>query len=134
MFHRDALLLTTSGDTLAEVGKQAAGFPADEWFAEVGPSGQVEGPRYELTYRDESGAERPATADEDTELFRTRGDEAMKAMIAAQPPCPRCGLRVAEQKHPYPVRATPDGPVCWGCWTDEEREQAPEFREFPRPE
>ena len=122
MYDGDHALVTMLCETPVETGQRASAFPLDEWAEQE--SGRVsESPRYEVTYRGEDGAERPATTEENDEFFATFSDGVMESARHENPPC-RCGRRIEDHERSYPLWAKHEGLVCFECWTPEEHKQA----------
>ena len=80
------------------------------------------GIRREVVYRD-AGGERPATADEENEVFEALAGRRAGMMEESAPVCLRCGRKAAEHERPYPVRGSIEGSIYFDCWTPEERER-----------
>jgi hypothetical protein len=121
LFNGNLLVATTEHETTEELGRQAAEYPVGEWMEEAPDGSRRASLRREVVYLDETGNERRATLEEDNMVFEAMVSRSAEIADGQAPPCPRCGRKAADQEHPYPVWVTPDGPICFGCWTSEER-------------
>jgi hypothetical protein len=118
-------LVATDHESAEEAGLRVAEFP----LGELKKEGQT-ALRREVVFLDGSGAERPASAEEENEVFDAISRRMGEITERQTAPCPRCGRRVAEHPDPFPVRLMADGPISFGCWTDEEKSGLdPGFRE-----
>jgi hypothetical protein len=126
LFRPEQLVVATDHETTVGVGRYAAEFPLDD-LMETAPDGSAQASvRREVVYRDLAGGERPATAEEEQEVFEALAERMAEVSEQEAPACSRCGNKPAEHEQPvYPVRLTAEGPVYLACWTPEEREDLP---------
>jgi len=123
LFSEDQMLVATDHDSPEEVGRQAGMFPLDELMDSGSGAASV---RREVVFIDDSGTERAATAEEDQAVFWAQVERMNELREQETPPCQRCGLKRAEHPEPlFPMRAHPDGPIYFACWTDAERDDLP---------
>jgi hypothetical protein len=121
LFSGEQLLVSTDEETTELIGRRIAEFPP----AELSRAGEPGGVRHEVVYLEEDGEERPATDDENKEVFQALMKRLAEVAEGEVAPCPRCGRKVTEHEQPYPAKLTPEGMIAFECLTDEERERMP---------
>ncbi|MGH2966880.1 MAG: hypothetical protein ACRDMH_16060 [Solirubrobacterales bacterium] len=121
LFSGDRLLLATDHATTREAGRALGEFPLDEVIEGKAGATGVE-VRWETTHRDASG-QRPATAEEEDEVFEAMVKRHAEVTVEQMPECQRCGRKGVDHLDRYPLRTTLEGPIYYDCWTQEERDR-----------
>ncbi len=121
LFSGDRLLAATEHETIEQVGRAIGEFPLDEVIKGESAGGGLE-VHWETTYHD-AGGTRPASAEEQDQVFEAMVERHGEVTVEQMPPCRRCGRKAPEHRERYPVRTTPEGPIYFDCWTPEERDE-----------
>jgi hypothetical protein len=125
LFNAGRLHISTAHDTPAAVGRWLAEYPIGELLEERPDGSGGTNCTTEVVYRDESGGEREATREEKDEVYAAQMSRLHDVWREEAPSCCRCGRKAHEREDAGPERITAKGPVCFACWTPEEREDLP---------
>ena len=121
LFSGDRLLLATDHETTEEAGRALGEFPVDEVIeGEAGARGAEI--RWQTTHHS-AGGERPASPEEEEEIFDAMVKRHAEVTLEQLPPCRRCGAEAIDHEYRYPLLCTPEGPVYYACWTPEDRDR-----------